>query len=175
MESTVNTLLKEIKKSQTQVARSAKDEVRVMRAMLNDTSYEVSTYDNNGPTGSYCPAKDFKAMCASVIAGAAHISNAEATAMMENYNVSNKDASAMVNVSKEYINTYMQTGRKLFLGGRETSAISLSGKHVPESTRLYPEKVGVNNDGTPRYKKTPSSVPAHESIRVHAPCPPWVK
>ena len=175
MESTVSNLINEIKKSQTQVARSAKDETRVMKAMRNDTSYEVSVYDNNGVAGTYCPAKDFKAMCASVIAGAAHISNAEATAMMENHNISNKEASAMTNIAKEYINTYMQTGRKLFLGGRETSAISLSGKHVPESTRLYPEKVGVNSDGTPRYKKTPSSVPAHDSIRVHAPCPSWVK
>ena len=81
----------------------------------------------------------------------------------------------MVNISKEFFNTFLQTGRKLPKGAREKSDVSQSQKKVAPSTRLYPQKVGVNDDGTPKYSKAPTTVAAHEAIRVHAPCPPWVQ
>lgn len=171
----VKAMVETIKGAQTQVASSSKDEVRVMRAMLSDTSYEVDVYDKSGCCGHYNPAKDFQSMCASVIADVAKIPKAEASAMMEGYDVKIREATSMIGISKEFVNTYLQTGRKLPLGGREKSDISLSSKHVPESTRLFPQKVGVNEDGTGRYQKSPSVVYAHDSVRVHAPCPAWVK
>lgn len=114
-------------------------------------------------------------MCASVIANAAKVPTAEAEQLMSDYVVRKGEATSMVNISKEFVNTFLQTGRKLPLGPRETSDVSLSLKKVEASTRLYPQKVGVNDDGSDRYSKAPTTVPAHESVRVHAPCPPWVK
>ena len=172
---TVKGLLTEISGGLSQVSSSRKDEIRVMQAMLSDPSYEVTIYGKDGPEGTYCPTTDFRSMCASVIANAAKVPTAEAEQLMSDYVVRKGEATSMVNISKEFVNTFLQTGRKLPLGPRETSDVSWSLKKVEASTRLYPQKVGVNDDGSDSYSKAPTTVPAHESVRVHAPCPPWVK
>lgn len=172
---TVTTLLNEISGGLSQTSSSRKDETRVMQAMLSDPSYEVNVYGRDGIEGTYNPTKDFRTMCASIISNAAKVPAAEAAQLMEGYSVRKGEATAMVNISKEFVNTFLKTGRKLPLGAREKSDVSLSLKKVDASTRMYPQKVGVNDDGTDRYSKTPTSIPAHESVRVHAPCPGWVK
>ena len=172
---TVKGLLNEISTSLSQTSSSRKDEIRVMQAMLSDPSYEINVYGKNGIEDTYNPCNDFRSMCASVIANAAKVPSAEATQLMDNYSVKKSEAASMVNISKEFVSTFLQTGRKLPLGAREKSDISLSLKKVDASTRLYPTKVGVNDDGSDRYSKQPTTVPAHESIRVHAPCPSWAK
>lgn len=172
---TVTALLNEISGNLSQTSSSRKDETRVMQAMLSDPAYEVNVYGRDGIEGTYNPAKDFRGMCASIISNAAKVPAAEAAQLMEDYTVRKSEATAMVNISKEFVNTFLKTGRKLPLGAREKSDVSLSLKKVDESTRMYPQKVGVNDDGSDRYSKTPTSIPAHESIRVHAPCPSWVK
>lgn len=172
---TVIALLEEINSNLSQTSSSNKDEKRVMQAMLSDPTYEVTVYGRDGAEGTYNPTKDFRGMCASIIANAAKVPVAEATQLMEDYTVRKSEAASMVNISKEFINTFLKTGRKLPLGAREKSDVSLSLKKVEASTRMYPQKVGVNDDGSDRYSKTPTSIPAHESVRVHAPCPTWVK
>lgn len=67
----VKDLVEEIKESLTQKNSSQKDEIRVMQAMLNDTSFKVDVYGNDGKEGEYCPAEDFKGMVSSIIAEAA--------------------------------------------------------------------------------------------------------
>lgn len=172
---TVTNLLNEISTNLSQTSSSRKDEIRVMQAMLSDPSYAVSVYGRDGVEETYNPAEDFRSMCASVISHAAKVPAAEATQLMDGYAVSKAEATSMVNISKEFVNTFLKTGRKLPLGAREKSDVSLSLKQVEASVRMYPQKVGVNDDGSDRYSKTPTSIPAHESIRVHAPCPSWVK
>jgi hypothetical protein len=81
----------------------------------------------------------------------------------------------MVNVSKEFVNTYIATGRKLPFGGREKSNIALSGKEVAETIKTYPKKVGVNEDGTGRYESGERRVPSHFTVKAHGSCPDWVK
>lgn len=175
MDTTVKNLIADIKSGVSQTISSHKDEVRVMQAMLNDPTYEVAVYSNNGETVPYNPCKEFRGMCSNIIASAARVPNAEASTMMEKYNVRKADAEAMIGISKEFIHTYLETGRKLPLGGRERSNIAFSLKEVPESVRSCPYKVGVNDDGSDRYSRKPTTVKAHESIRVYAPCPDWVK
>lgn len=172
---TVSALINEINNNLSQTSSSRKDENRIMQAMLSDPSYEVSVYGRDGIEGVYNPTNDFRSMCASIISNAAKVPLAEATQLMSDYNVRKAEASSMVNISKEFFNTFLKTGRKLPLGAREKSDISLSLKSVEATTRMYPQKVGVNEDGTDRYSKTSTTIPAHESIRVHAPCPSWVK
>lgn len=171
---TVNELIENIKANTSQVSSSRKDEVKVMQAMLNDTSYEVDVYSKDSDVVKYNPAKDFRNMCTNIISTAAKIPTAEAENIVNKYEVKRADAATMVNISKEFVNSYLKTGRKLPLGSREFSDVSISLKKVNETTRLYPTKVGVNDDGSNRYSKTPTVVPAHESIRVHAPCPSWI-
>ena len=172
---TVIELIEDITKNLSQTSSSRKDETRIMQAMLSDPSYEVSIYGKDGIEGSYNPTNDFRSMCASIISNAAKVPLAEAAQLMNDYSVRKSEATSMVNISKEFINTFIKTGRKLPLGSREKSDVSISLKKVDATTRSYPQKVGVNDDGSDRYSKTPTTIPAHESIRVHAPCPSWVK
>lgn len=173
--SQVEMLVEEIKNGLDKCSSSRKDEVRVMQAMLSDPDYEVQVYTKDGPTETYNPCKDFRSMCASVIASTARVSSVEAESMMENYNVKKAEAASMVNMSKEFVNTFLKTGRKLPLGGREMSDISISQKHIPAHVRPCPHKVGVNEDGSNRYSRNQTSVGAHDSIKVYSPCPSWVK
>jgi len=171
----VSMLVKEIREGLSQTSSSQKDEVRVMRTMLNDRDYKVDVYGKDGVSGQYCPAEDARIIAASIISSAAKIPAAEAAKLAENYEFSKNEATLMIDVSKEFVNTFLQTGRKFPLGGREKSNVSLAIKDVESTTRTYPKKVGVNNDGTPRFGKGEVQVNAHQSVRVFAPCPPWVE
>ena len=175
MAESVKTLVNEIKASLSQISSSHKDEIRVMKAMLNDPTFEVDEYGKDGVIGTYNPCKDFRSMCTSIISSTTKIPQAEAANMMEGYEVKKSEADTMVRVSKEFTNTFLHTGRKLPMGAREKSDVCLSLKEVAPSTRLYPQKVGVDENGAPVYSKAPTTVPAHEAYRVHAPCPSWVK
>lgn len=173
---TVKELINEIHSNLSQTSSSQRDETRVMQAMLSDPFYTVDVYGGKDESPiSYNPTMDFRNMCASVMSNTAKIPMAEAEQLMDGYVVKKSEADAMIRVSKEFVNTYLQTGRKLPLGARETSDISISAKHIPAATRTYPMKVGVNEDGTDRYVKEPTTIPAHNSLRVSAPCPSWVK
>ena len=172
---TVTALIQDINTNLKQTSSSRKDETAIMQAMLSDPNYEVNIYGKDGIEGTYNPTNDFRAMCASIISNAAKVPTAEAVQLMSDYSVRKSEAASMVNISKEFINTFLQTGRKLPLGAREKSDVSLSIKKVDATTRMYPQKVGVNDDGSDRYSKTTTTIPAHESVRVHAPCPSWVK
>lgn len=174
-DSQVEKLVTEIRENLSQCSSSRKDEVRVMQMMLSDPTYEVQVWGKDGPIDTYNPCKDFRGMCASIISTAAKVSGTEASGMMEEYQVKKGEAGSMVNISKEFMNTFLQTGRKLPLGARETSDISMSAKHVPARVRPCPHKVGINEDGSNMYARSPATVPAHDSIRVYSPCPPWVK
>ena len=82
----------------------------------------------------------------------------------------------MVGLSKEFVNTYIETGRKLPLGGREKSNISIAKKVKKERVGNTPRKVGVNADGTDKYESTASApIPEHGSLKVYSSCPSWVK
>ena len=165
----VRALVADIKANLSQAGASQKDEVAVMRAMLNDKSYVVDVYKRNGETTPYCPSTDARNMIASVIASTTKISNQEAAELADKHEFKKSEAEAMVNISKEFIHAYMATGRKLPLGGRERSDVSLSPKSVEEKERSFPQKI----DG--EYQKGNTKIPAHDSIKVTAPCPAWLK
>lgn len=175
MSNTVLGLVKEIKDNLSQVSSSNKDEIRVMQAMLNDKEYEVGIYTNAGLKETYNPAKDFRAMLSGIVSNTTKISKDESAALVDTYEVTKSDASTMVNVSKEFVNTYIATGRKLPFGGREKSNIAISGKEVQETIKTYPMKVGVNEDGTGRYESGERRVPSHITAKVYGSCPEWVK
>lgn len=171
----VKSLLKEIKSNLSQVSSSQKDETRIMKAMLNDPSYEIDLYDKTGKVGTYNPSKQFREMIGSVVSSTTKISNDEAKSLVNSYEFKKADAEVLVDFSKEFVNTYLKTGRKLPLGGRKKSNVSLVLKDIKETSRRYPRKVGVNADGTDKYEKGVVKVGAYEAVKVIAPCPSWVK
>lgn len=170
----VKNLVNEIKSGLSQKSSSQKDELRVMKAMLNDKEYEVSVY-GGAEVETFCPAREAREMISSVIKTTTKMSGDEAAKLADAHEFSNKEASCMIGISKEFINTYLDTGRKLPLGGREKSDISLIQKEVKATTRSYPKRVGVNEDGTPRYEREEAPVKAHVTAKVIGPCPSWIK
>lgn len=164
MDQKVTELVKEIREGLNSKTASGRDEVRVMQAMLNDKEFKVATYSNEGVTGEYSPSEDARKMSASIISSTTKISKAEAQTLADEHTFTTSEAASMVGISKEFVNTYLQTGRKLPLGARETSNVKLELKHKEQTM------VSVPNDKT---KKVP--VPAHDTIRVYGSCPVYLK
>lgn len=175
MKQKMNELIQEISSNLTQVSSSAKDEERVMRAMLNDREYKVGVFSKEGKVGEMCPAEEAREMLGSVIASTVKISQDEAKKLADQHDFKKSESQAFVNISKEFVNTYVQTGRKLPLGAREKSDVAVSLKKIEDTSRTYPRKVGVGADGKGIYEKAETSVKAHESIKVHSSCPAWVE
>ena len=171
MSETVQSVIKEIKDNLSQRTASTKDEICVMQTMLNDKTYKVGVFNKNGQVDTYCPAEEARAMSAITISQAAHISMPEAENLMESYEYSKKEAQAMIGISKEFINTYLQTDRKINLGGREKSDVSLLAKHNEAGVRRYPIS-GLTNGAT---ASGTTQVPAYDAVKVVAPCPTWLK
>lgn len=166
----LTSMIENIKSNLSQAGASQKDEIAVMKAMLNDRDYTVDVYKRNGEVEQYKPAEDARNMVANIVSSTTKISSAEAKSLADKYEFEKSDARTMINLSKEFIHSYMGTGRKLPLGGRAQSDVSLSPKVVEEKECSFPQK---NEKG--EYHKGTTVVPAHNSIRVTAPCPVWLK
>lgn len=171
----VQEIIKEIREGVTQKSASQKDETRVMRAMLNDKEYEVGVYGKEGLQGTVCPAKEARDMISSVISSAAKIPQEEATKLADDHEFSKAEANNMIAISKEYVNTYLGTTRKLPFGGRETFDISLTLEEVPAGTVSYPKQVGVDENEKPKYAMVPKERKGYTSAKVTAKCPSWIK
>lgn len=174
MATTMNEIIADIKSNIKQVSSSQKDEVRVMQAMLNDTTFEVGVYGNAGKIGTYNPAQDFRSMQSAIVSSVAKISKDEANSLVSGYEVTKNDAITMVNVSKEFVNTYLSTGRKLPFGGREDSDYALSMKEIPETEKIYQKRIS-DAAGNVTYEPGKKIIPAHKGLKAKSSCPKWVK
>jgi hypothetical protein len=175
MANTVDELIKEINTTRTQTSASAKDETRVMRGMLNDPTFKVDVYDKGGIKGTYCPYEEARNMISNIIKDTTKISGKEAMELAQSYEFGKQESNIMIGIAKEFVNTYLETGRKLPLGGRETSNISIAKKVKKERAGGFPRKAGVNSDGTDKINKEETIIPAHGSLKVYSQCPSWVK
>lgn len=176
MATTVKELVEDIKASKTQTSANAKDEVKVMKAMLNDPTYKVDVYSKKGVTGQYCPYEETRGVVTDILKSTTRMSNKEATELASTYEFDNKGAQAMVNLSKEFINTYVETGRKLPLGGREDSNISIASKIKEAKISSFPMATSVNANGEKVYSATPGRlIPEHKTLKVYSPVPAWIK
>ena len=64
---TVRELVNEINSTRTQTTASAKADVRVMKAMLNDPDFKVDVYGTSGVDGQYCPYDESRMMVSNII------------------------------------------------------------------------------------------------------------
>ena len=174
----MSTVLEEVKKihdSIEQRSASKKDEITVMQAMLNDREYTVDVYGKSGIKEQYCPSKDFREMFSSSMSNMTHMNKNESDSLVESYEFKRSDAETMVNVGKEFINTYVNTGRKIKLGGRETSDVSLELKEYKAGTRTYPAIAGYDDNGKPIRIRKDVWVESYNGIKATSPCPSWIK
>lgn len=170
----VQQLINEIHNSISQKTASRKDEVRVMRAMLNDMDYKVAEYDKGEFVGTYCPAESARNIVSNVLQGTSNITSNEARDLANSYEFSKSDAENMIGISKEFIHSYLHTGRKMSIGGREKSDISMHLKEVT-SNRPYPKVVGTDDKGNKIYGRGISTAGSYESIKIIASCPSWLR
>ena len=166
----VQELIQDIKNNLKQKSASRRDEEAVMRAMLNDRSFIVKDYSTQE---THCPATEYRDMIAGIIASTTKMPKVEAQAVVENYEIKKSDASTMVTLSKDFFNSALRTGRKINFGATEKSDISIQLKEIPETQKKFPMKTGMNDDGTFRYEKNETTIPAHEGLKVSSPCPKW--
>lgn len=157
-------------KDKKQTRSSVRDEIRVMKEMLNDNEFTYDLYDKSGNVQSFSPSSTAREMVSTIINNATKMSKDEASQIAEEYKFGNKEAKCMVDISKSYINTYLDTGRKLPLGGTATSVTDLVKIHVEEKTTAYPHK---NDDGT--WESRMSTIPEHDKIKAISPCPKYLK
>ena len=116
-----------------------------------------------------------RSMFSTVISNATHMSKTETDGLMDNYEFKNQEANAMIGLSKEFINTYLNTGRKLPLGGREKSNASLIKKVVPAGTLKYPVRVGKDKNGKSICEAKEVHVESYDAVKSYSPCPAWIK
>lgn len=159
-------LTEEIKQGLNQVSSSQKDEQRYMRTMLNDREYVADQYSRGELVGQICPADEARQMLAIGIAATTKIPQSEARELADQHEFKNQEAINMINISKSFVNGFVETGRKLPLGGRMD--VALSQKHVEEAVRPYPKRVGYDENGKAIYGKGEAPVPAHDTMRVHS-------
>ena len=81
----------------------------------------------------------------------------------------NGEATTMINLSKEFVNTYVHTGRKLPLGGREDMNVAVQLKEVPETVKQFP-KGGIGSS-----ERGQVTIPAHNTLKAAGPCPSYLK
>ena len=93
-EENVKKLMGEIQEvTAKQKAASRVDEIRVMKAMLNDPNFKVSIYDKNkGLVGTRCPREEATKFVASTTSAITGLDQAQATELANNYEFSKKDA-----------------------------------------------------------------------------------
>ena len=169
MSERVTDLVKDIRTNLKQRSASQKDEVRVMRAMLNDKDFRVGEYSKEGKVGEYSPYEDSRKMVSTILTSAAKIPTAEAREISNKYEFSKSEANTLINISKEFVNTYAHTGRKLPLGAREDMNVTVQLKEVQESVKQFP-KGGIGSS-----ERGQVTIPAHNTLKVSGPCPVYLK
>lgn len=112
---TMNQLMSEIKE-QTKKQKSASrvDEINVMKTMLNDPDFSVSEYHKSkGYLGKKCPREEAVKFISSIAVSLTGIDSKSATIAANNYEFTKKDAIFLLDNSKSFMQTYLDTGRKL--------------------------------------------------------------
>ena len=171
----VKELIKFISENRTQTSANAKDENKVAMAMLNDPTFSVDIYNKEGVVGAYSPYEDTRTMVASIIKDTTKVSESEAKKLAADYQFGKSEAQSMINFGKEFVNTYLETGRKLPLGCREKSNCALV-RHVKEArTNSFPIPNGVNANGEKLYTTTTGVTPEYNTIKVSGACPAHLK
>lgn len=153
---TMEELMSEIRNAtQKQCSASRVDEIRVMRAMLNDPNFSVSIYDKNkGHIGTRCPREEAVKFAANISSAITGLESKSATELAENYEFTKRDAVFLVDNARDFARTYLSTGRKLPIVQTEDSEASLFYKNVESKEKVIPTTDGGKQTTTvPAYKK----------------------
>jgi hypothetical protein len=166
----VRELIRDIKEGKSQTSVNVKDELNVMKAMLNTRDYEVDVYNNKGVVGTFNPSNAARNTLAIGISAAAKVPMSEAEALSEQHEFGKKEAQNYIDISKQFVLGYGETGRKMKLGTRIDSDVSVSMKDIPSGVTKVPNRVDGTIQGTKEVE-----LPAYQKMKVSSPCPKHLK
>lgn len=160
-------MVKEIRENTSQKSINKKQEVLVYQELLNDHTYKASVLNKKGEVEDYiCPAEEMDNMSSNIISKTTGMGLGESAKLMETYEYTKNDAQHMLNTSKEFLNVYLETGRKISLGKRVDTDITLEQKVVQASKRHFSKKVGIDENGKDIRETVYKDVPEHKTIKV---------
>jgi hypothetical protein len=152
-----------VKSGVKQKSSSRKDEVTIMKALMNDIDYSTKIYGTLNGIDIHYPSKDLRKVVTNAISEITKIPKREAAELVNNYEFTKSDAQAMVNLSKEFTYSYLQTGRKLPIGGRLNSNVELIWKNI-----------AAREANLPNGKKKSVIIPEHGGIKAINKTPEWI-
>lgn len=134
-------LVEEIRKSTNQVSINKVDEVKVMKAMLNDPDFSISVYDKNiGYVGQRCPHEEAVNFVKNIISGSTGLDGKDSRHLAENYEFTKRDSNFLLNNMRDFIQVYMDTGRKINVMQSAATEACLFTKEVKATTKTVPDK-----------------------------------
>lgn len=152
--------IREVTKKKRSVNKS--DEINIMKTMLNDPEFSITEYDKNkGYVGKHSPYEESRKFISSIASELTGIESKNAAELANNYQFNKKDATFMVENAKDFVSTYLQTGRKLPIVQSEESEASLLLREIESKEKQVP-------DGTT------TVVPAFSKVICKSKCPKYV-
>lgn len=142
MKSEMENLISEIKKvTETQTSINKADELKVMTTMLNDPDFSVGVYDKKiGYIGQRCPHDEAVKFVGDVIQRATGLEKKDATHLASNLEFTKKDAGFLITNMKDFLATYIGTGRKINIMQTSTTEANLFAREMSASTKTIPNK-----------------------------------
>jgi hypothetical protein len=164
----MNELIDQIKQNTKNKSQSISDQLRVQQMLLNDPDYEISIYDKNkGRIGSrnvHTEAVNFISDISSAITG---VDKKEAFECASKYKFTKKDANFFYNMNRDFMQTYLQTGRKINIVQTENSEASIFYRPVASREKIVPGRNGNGNRST--------VVSAFQKVVVRSRAPKYMK
>ena len=169
-------LMNEIKEvTKKQKAASRVDEIRVMRGMLNDPDYSVSVFDRSkGYIGSRCPRDEAVAFIGSVSSAITGLDSKSAAEIAKDNEFTKKDAIFLIDNAKDFIDTYLETGRKLPIVQNEATQAALIKRHV-DSKEKKVSSVLMGNSSSNKVESGTVTIPAFDKVVCKSNCPKYLK
>lgn len=139
--SEMKNMITEIKKQVSDISINKADEVRVMKCMLNDPEYTVGVYEKKaGYVGERCPYKEARTFVKNMIMGATGLDGADSQHLADNYEFQKRDAVFLLDNMKDFVQTYMNTGRKLNIMQTGATEADIFTKAIPATEKSVPDK-----------------------------------
>ena len=154
-EESMNDVMKQIiESSKKQRSQNRNDEIRVQRAMLNDPNFKVGIYDKKeGLIGERCPREEAVQFIADVSSAITGLDKPTTSKLANDYEFSKKDAQFFINMNKDFISTYLKTGRKYGLVQNEDCEASILYRPTSSREKIIPAKDGFKTTVLPSYTK----------------------
>lgn len=148
-------LIEQIVKNTSQVSVSKSDEIAVMQSMLNDKSFEVAIYNRTkGFLGIRSPRKTALSIINDALCGVTGMGLKEAEELTRDYEFSKRDASRHISIGKDFLSTYLQTGRKIVVTSSPRGESSINLKYSKAHNKTVPDQ----NSGKTKVVQTPAKI-----------------